>query len=195
MRTFKLMIATLLVVSLSACGGNTEQSRLGQLFSHDKPAAAATAPDPVQANVTDAKTPYGAIDRSTAPGGSNGIPDDNMALEGTLAQAGTNNPLAKGGVDYDTFTYPVTNAKTNPDGYPIYLISCDEQGQCIGWGNKPIGTINDVAASITNIRNKDVVGHGYTCDKLCTDADGHIVGAPSEAMIAWLEEHPQFAKL
>lgn len=165
----------------------SQQSRLAQMLGFGKksdPAPAATAVEPAAAPASVNEAPLPTVQIPS-------IPEDNMLLAGTLQQAGKNNPKAEKGVDYDTFAFPVTNGKTNPDGYPIYLISCDDNGQCISWGNRPVGSIDDVAAVITTIRNKDVISGNYRCDKLCWDKDEHIVGAPSEAMVTWLKTHPQ----
>lgn len=173
----------------------SQQSRLAQMLGLGKK----SEPAPATTTASSSISPIATAEAGEARGSfgvsltiidTKTIPADSMATEGTLQQAGKDNPKAEKGVDYDTFAYPVINARKNPQGYPVYLLSCDDQGQCISWGNKPVGSINDVAATITQIRNADVIAKGYNCDKLCYDADGHIVGAPSPAMVAWVQTHP-----
>jgi hypothetical protein len=128
-----------------------------------------------------------------APISMDALPPDSEDVKLALTLAGRYNSDGTQLFDYDTFNYTVMNGDKSRDGYPMYLIECDrETSTCTGEAGQALGSIDDVAAKITVIRNRDVIANGYACDKLCWDPDHHVVGAPSKAMAAWVARHPSY---
>lgn len=180
-----LLYTTLAVVCLSGCKVTQTPSQASVLSSPPSTGTASVAEAHVRVGVALSQTP------DPAPADPNAIPADQPELAKTLNLAGRNNPDGTTTFDYDTFPFTVVNGQKSVGGYPIYLIECNRQSNtCVGEAGQSIGSIDDVAHRITTIRNHDVIAHGYVCDKLCWDPDRHVVGAPSAAMIAWVQQHP-----
>lgn len=145
--------------------------------------AAAAAASSAQAAAT---VPLDGKPVDPAAAASAGVPFDSAILTDTLAKAGRPNPDT-GALDVDTFPFPVEGSAKTPDGYPIYAIECDRAtNQCVGPTGHPIGSIEDVAKTITPIRNTDVLNPRFTCFQICYDAMQNLVGAVSPEMQAYL---------
>lgn len=116
------------------------------------------------------------------------MPVDSQALTDTLARAGR--PSTEGSkVDSSTFPYPVLAGIKTADGYPVYLLRC-AGNVCIDTAGRDLGSRAEVAVRITPIRNSDVRNPQYHCDWVCTDAQGHVVGAIAPQMRAYLKLPP-----
>lgn len=120
------------------------------------------------------------------------LPPDGQPVTDALAKAGRPAP---GTVDDATFPFPVASGRKSPDGYPIYLIECSDLTKtCVGPTGQAIGSLKQVAASITPIRNSDVMNPQYHCALLCTDAVGNVVGGVSPEMLQYLTTQKASAK-
>lgn len=116
------------------------------------------------------------------------MPPDGYRLAETLARAGRP-ALDRSGVDRQTFPYPVMAGVRSAQGYPIYLIQCNDlTDTCTDDRGHLLGSIEVVAKRLTPVRNADV--EPLSCHVICVDNDGHIVGAPTAAMQAYLAAHP-----
>lgn len=116
------------------------------------------------------------------------LPVDTQALSDTLARAGRPS-TTHDKVDSTTFPYPVLAGIKTADGYPVYLLHC-ELNACFDAADQRIGSLTEVAARLTPIRNIDATNPTYRCNWVCTDAQGHVVGAISPAMRAYLTLPP-----
>jgi hypothetical protein len=140
---------------------------------------ACSTPPPPPATATVAPAPA-----STSPFET--LPPDGPALRATLIKAGRPFPDHRL-VDRSTFSYPVMAGKTSADGYPIYLLNCsDLTSACVDGQGRLVGSVGEVAKSITPIRNTDVINPQYHCSLLCTDKDHRLVGGVSADMLSYL---------
>lgn len=113
------------------------------------------------------------------------MPADGPALTETLAKAGKD--TGEGAIDYDSFHYPVQGGVKSAEGYPIYLIECNDD-TCVGAQGQDLGSRANVAKDLSPIRNSDVLNPAFHCDYVCTDPKGEVVGAVSATMEAYLAQ-------
>ncbi len=66
----------------------------------------------------------------------------------------------------------------NHEGYPVYALTC-ANGRCSNETLGDQGTLRQVSVAMTDVRQVDISRYGYTCDVICTDKAGNIIGRPS----------------
>lgn len=118
------------------------------------------------------------------------IPADDMSVAGTKQLAGrVRDPELGQTYDYETFNYTVVNGQKSREGYPIYAMECNFKGdrKCYGESGQLLGTIDEVAAEITTVSNRDVTRFDWECDRICVNSQNFVVGALTPQMRAWLE--------
>ena len=69
-------------------------------------------------------------------------------------------------------------AGINHEGYPAYALTC-ANGRCSNETLGDQGTLQQVSVAMTDVRQVDIRRYGYTCDVICTDKAGNIIGRPS----------------
>jgi hypothetical protein len=71
---------------------------------------------------------------------------------------------------------------TNPQGYPVFSMECNPQGQCVNGVGVPMGTLQDIAQEMTTVRQSDITRYDYKCSVICIDAEGNIIGRPETSL-------------
>jgi hypothetical protein len=172
------LVGLLLVVALAACGKHDDPAPAAL----PAPAASAPAPTstssvalPMAQTTSDCGQPgfnsnSAMCDQAAEQHAPTSIPQSTVSTTPSDPVSSINDQLAKLG--------SLSVSEVNREGYPIFEMECNAQGQCVNGVGIPMGSISDVAKQMTMVRQSDIVKYGWKCKQFCTDGEGNIIGRP-----------------